>query len=133
MHISSDAAFSAMSLGIFLIYAELCAPGLVVAGALGAVGFVGGGFLLWQKHLAWPGAVLFGAALMFMAAAILLHRWRIFAGLAIFCCCAGSLLLVRGADPISPMLGLPTSFAGSAVTIVLGRLAWKAHTNKLTR
>jgi membrane-bound ClpP family serine protease len=130
MQVSSDAAFTVVSTGMFLIYAELCAPGLVVPGSLGAIGVLGGGWLLWQKDLALPGFIWLAAALVFIAAAIRLHAWHMFAGLALVCCCAGSVLLVRGPDSISPVLSVPVSIVWGATTIVLGRLAWKAHVHK---
>jgi membrane-bound ClpP family serine protease len=130
MHISSDAAFGAASFGMFLIYAELCAPGLVVPGALGAMSLLGGGWLLWQRDIALPGVVLLAAALIFVAAAVRLRAWRRFASLALLCCCAGSMLIVRGPDSISPVLSIPVSAMWCVVTIALGRLAWKARLQK---
>jgi membrane-bound serine protease (ClpP class) len=133
MQVSSDAAFGAVSSGMFLIYTELCSPGLVLPGALGAVGVLGGGWVLWHKQIGVEGIILVAAALVFIAAAITLPVWRVFAVLALVCCCAGSMLLVRGPDPISPLLSVPLSIVWSAVTIALGRLAWKGHTNKRTQ
>jgi membrane-bound ClpP family serine protease len=130
MQLSSDAAFGAVSSGMFLIYAELCAPGLVAPGALGAVGVLGGGWVLWQKHVDPPGIILLASGLLFIGAAIWLRFWRVFAILALLSCCAGSMLLVRGPDPISPLLSVPVSIVWSAVTIALGRLAWKGHAEK---
>lgn len=130
MHISSDAAFGAASSGMFLIYAELCTPGLVVPGALGAMSLLGGGWLLWQRHIALPGALLLAMALMFIAAAVRFRIWRVWASLAVLCCCAGSMLIVRGPDSISPVLSVPVSAMWCVVTVTLGRLAWKARLQK---
>lgn len=115
---------------MFLIYAELCAPGLVVPGALGAMGMLGGGWLLWQRDIALPGVLLLTAALVFIGAAVRLRAWRVFACLAVLCCCAGSMLVVRGPDSISPIFSIPVSAMWGVVTIALGRLAWKARLQK---
>jgi membrane-bound serine protease (ClpP class) len=130
MQVSADAAFGAASLGMFLIYVELCTPGLVVPGALGAMGMLAGGWLLWQRDIALPGVLLLAAAIVCIAAAVRLRNWRVFTSLAVLCCCAGSILLVRGPDSISPILSIPVSAVWGLVTIALGRLAWKAHLQK---
>jgi membrane-bound ClpP family serine protease len=130
LHISSDAAFIAVTAGMFLIYAELCAPGRVIPGSLGALGVLGGGWLLAQKHLTAPGLAALAAGLLFLAAAIRLRSWRIWAGLSVVCLSAGSYLLVGGSDALSPPLSLPLSAIWAVVTIGLGRLAWKTHIQK---
>jgi membrane-bound ClpP family serine protease len=133
MHASADVAFGAMTLGMFLIYIELCAPGLVVPGSLGAIGVLGGGWLLWEKQLALPGVLSLAAGLAFMIAAVRLRSYRLFTALALFCFCLGSWRVVDGPDSISPLLCVPVSLVWGAVTIALGRLASKAHANKKHR
>ena len=119
-----------MAAGMFLIYGELCAPGLVLPGSLGAVGVLGGGWLLWERHLSPPGLMCLVAGLVFLGAAICLRSYRVWAGLSISCLCVGSALLLSGSDSISLALSVPLPAAWGAVTIVLGRLALRARTNK---
>jgi hypothetical protein len=130
IQISSDAAFGAVTAGMFLIYGELCAPGLVVPGSLGAIGVLGGGCLLWQRHPSPLALACVGAGLMFLAAAVRLRPYRVWTALSLFCLCAGSSLLFSGSDSISPALSLLLPVLWGGVTILLGRLALKARTNK---
>lgn len=130
IQISSDAAFGAITAGMFLIYGELCAPGLVIPGSLGAVGVLGGGWLLWERHLTLPGLIFLAAGLPFLGAAIRLRSFRIWAGLALVFLSVGSSLLVRNPDSISPALSVPLPALWGAVTILLGRLALKARQQK---
>lgn len=130
IQISSDAAFSAVTGGMFLIYGELCAPGLVLPGSLGAVGVLGGGWLLWERHPSLLGLMCLGAGLVFVAVAVRLRSYRIWAGLALCCLSTGFLLLFSGSDSISPALSLPLPALWGIVTIAMGRLACKARANK---
>jgi membrane-bound ClpP family serine protease len=132
IQISSDAAFGAVTAGMFLIYGELCAPGLVVPGSLGAIGVLGGGWLLWERHPSLFALACLGAGLMFLAAAVRLRSYRIWAGLSLSSLCAGCSLLLSGSDSISPALSLPLPALWGGVTILLGRLAFKARASKRT-
>ena len=130
IQVSSDAAFGAVFLGMFLIYGELCAPGLVLPGSLGAIGVLGGGWLLWGRNFTMSGFLCLAVGLLFLAGAIRLRSYRIWAGLSVCCLCVGSSLLLSGSDSLSLALSVPVSALWGVVTIMLGRLALKARANK---
>ncbi len=117
-------------LGMVLIYAELCAPGVVVPGALGGVSVLGGAWLLAEKHLTLPGLACLGAGLLLAAAAIRRRSYRIWMVLSLAFLCAGSSLLVGDADSISLAVSIPLPALWGVVTIVLGRLALEARARK---
>jgi membrane-bound serine protease (ClpP class) len=129
-YISANIAFSALTAGLFLIYAELCAPGLVLPGSLGAIGVLGGGWVLLQMHATLSGILWLSAGIAFLACAILLRSYRMWAALAIICLPLGISHLLRGPDTISPALGIPLPVLWGVVTLVLARLALQGHARK---
>lgn len=131
IQISSDVAFSCVMLGMVLIYAELCAPGVVIAGALGGISVLGGAWVLAQRHLTAPGLACLGAGLLLAATAIRLRSYRVWTGLSLVFLCAGSSLLVDGGtDSISLAVSIPLPALWGVATIVLGRLALVARARK---
>ena len=130
IYISANIAFSSVTAGLFLIYAELCAPGLVLPGSLGAIGVLGGGWVLWQKHATLPGILWLSTGIAFLTCAILLRSYRMWAALATICLPLGISLLLRGPDTISPELSIPLPVLWAGVTVVLARLALQGHASK---
>lgn len=123
IQLSPDAAFGAVTAGMFLVYTELCAPGMVLPGAAGAIGVLGGGWLLFGRPLAPSGLLLLTAGAAFLSLAILRRSYRAWTSLALFCFAAGWPALVPGPESISPLFSVPVSVAWVGATIYLGRLA----------
>ena len=123
-------------LGMVLIYAELCAPGVVIAGALGGISVLGGAWVLAQRHLTAPGLACLGAGLLLATAAIRRRSYRVWTGLVwtglslVFLCAGSSLLVDGGTDSISLAVSIPLPALWGVLTIVLGRLAHEARARK---
>jgi membrane-bound serine protease (ClpP class) len=125
-----DVALLVLTLGILLIYWELCAPGRVVPGAAGALLVSAAGWSFAHQQITREGLFLLGSGAVLQVLTILNGKIGLFFLPALFCWCAGSVMLLRSPDALWPFLALPASLLLSIVSLWLGRLAVLGYRRK---
>jgi membrane-bound serine protease (ClpP class) len=128
--LSPEVAFLLVIAGAFAICWELLAPGMVVPGVVGLLGFVKGAWTLSHDNPTWYGTALIVLALMLFAVEIKAHTHMVSGLAGTVALAAGAMLLIRGPHAISPILAFPLAAAFGTITVWLGRLAMRARRNK---
>jgi membrane-bound ClpP family serine protease len=130
IQLSPNTAFSSSIFGLLLIYTELCAPGLVVPGSVGAVLLLGGTASLIQKGPTVIGGVLLSVGLAFVCAAIYRKPVKVLLVVSIAFLTVGAKLLIPKPGAISLVVALPLIAVAAGTTVVLSRLALLAKRTK---
>ena len=130
MAVSPDVAFAMVSVGVLLVYWELCAPGLVIPGAVGLALTFGGGWSLAHYHPMREGLFLLDLGVVLQWLAISKGWTRMILAPSLVCLCAGSTVLLPKPNTISPFLTVPVSLFLGILTLTLGRLAVVGHRRK---
>jgi membrane-bound ClpP family serine protease len=129
---SPDIAFSAVVIGMFLIYWELCSPGRIVSGMIGAGMLLTGGWILAQQRPLSPVALallLLTPALW--AVTVVSKRTGPVTLCSAVCLCLGVMFLIPGPRHITFWICLPMCLMLDRTSLILGRAAWLARQSKV--
>jgi membrane-bound ClpP family serine protease len=128
--IPSNALVVAATLGVSLIYGELCSLGRVMPGVTGSVLLLSASYLLARRHPASCGAMLLSMAILLF----IFDAWRPKSALAFIAAsaflAAGLMRLIPGPERISWWVAALCALLLGAETSYLARIAARARDNK---
>jgi membrane-bound ClpP family serine protease len=130
VHLSPHVLLWLATLGVVLIYAELCAPGRVLPGVLGGVLLLASAWALSRRHPTPLGIVLLlAAAALFIIDAWLARSAFVTAAATAFLA-AGLAYLIREPERIPLWAAISSALLIGLLTGYLGRVAARARRNK---
>jgi membrane-bound serine protease (ClpP class) len=125
-----NVAFILAAVGIVAIYAECCAPGMILPGALGGIATVVGIYALCQHPLNWTGAALMLAGLALFAIDAIIGARGVLGALGACALAIGATMLIASPAKIRSVTAWSVALPLAALTVFLTTTAVRARHNK---